>query len=124
MVTDLLPGANWVHAADDCGHSSPFSVLCTFVFLVAVIPRSLGWTQPGPRKTQRVAKIFGGWMVSGRAREILLGEMRSLYLGLARGDDHSHAAIRIHDEPIDARESSCCSWAMVAQSLGPRDRGR
>jgi hypothetical protein len=28
------------------------------------------------------------------------------------------------DEPIDARESSSGCWAMVAQTLGPRDRGR
>jgi hypothetical protein len=28
------------------------------------------------------------------------------------------------DEPLDARESSSCCWAVVAHPLGPRDRGR
>ena len=55
-----------------------------------------------PQKTQRGAKSLAGWKVSDRARAILLGQIRSLYLGWA-GVMVTDTPLPKHDEPIDAR---------------------
>ena len=60
---------------------SPFCAFSCFLWQTSFACRHQ--REQWPRKTQRGAKSLAGWKVSDRARAILLGQIRSLYLGWA-----------------------------------------
>ena len=85
--SELLPVQNWgALPMSACGRSSAFSVIVPFVFLVASI-RSRGWTVRGRRRKRNEASRR---LVQLGA--VLRGQIRSLYLDVALGDGHWHAA--------------------------------